>query len=89
VPDELANDSEVPIHQGQSVDPGVDPAVVRGKAVKLTSGDLPGCFGALPGLDDSQGSWIAGQKSAEGVVPGRAGHWPLDTARPERNGAGK
>ena len=57
------------------------------KVVELIAGDLPGCFGALPGLGGSQGSLIAGQKSAEGVVPGRAGHWPLDTGRPERNGA--
>jgi hypothetical protein len=39
------------------------------KVVELIAGDLSGCLGALPGLGDSQGSLIAGQKSAEGVVP--------------------
>ena len=39
------------------------------KVVELIAGDLPGCSGALPELSDLQRPLIAGQKSAEGVVP--------------------
>ena len=59
------------------------------KVVELIAGDLPGCSDALSGPGDSQGSLIAGQKSAEGVVPGRAGHWPLDSGKAQTEWSGK
>ncbi len=59
------------------------------KVVELIAGDLPCCSDALSGLGDSQGLLIAGQKSAEGVVPGRVGHWPLDLGKARTDWSGK
>lgn len=59
------------------------------KVVELIAGDLPGCSDALSELGDLKGALIAGQKSAEGVVPGRAGHRPLDTGKARTEWSGQ
>jgi hypothetical protein len=66
VPDELANDNEVHIHQGAGCKSG---GCVR-KAVELTSGDLP--FVPESGLRMERSVLTGRQKSAEGVLVAKA-----------------
>ena len=62
MPDELANDNKVHIHQG----PGCKSGGCAAKAVELTSGDLP--FVPESGLRAKRFVLTGRQKSAKGVL---------------------